>query len=84
MSTKSKRETLADDLFVKMLETAGQTRGAATDPYWRFNYTLTRDQYSDLKKEGVDMIQKALKVNKSKAIGIFNWFYKEYGLRIKG
>jgi len=84
MKKKTKRESLVDDLFVRMLELAGKPPSAADDFYYRFNNTLTREQFSQFKKEGIFMIQKADKINKTKAISAFNWFWKQYGLRLKG
>ena len=81
---KSKRDSLPDDLFDKMLEIASLSKESTIDVYWRFNNTITREQYSSLKKEGVEMIQKALKINKRKAISTFNFFYKNFGVRLKG
>ena len=80
----NKRESLASDLFNRMLEIAKAPKDAVADQYWKFNYTLSREEFSSFKAEGVGMIQKALKVNKRKAISIFNYFYNNYGLRLKG
>lgn len=83
MKKKSKRETLADDLAEKMFSYTGKSVVMGHDPFYRFNNTLTREQYSIFRKEGIQMIQKALKINKTKAIGIFEWFWSNYGIRIK-
>ena len=82
--TKSKRESLSDDLAEKMMELAGKPVSMGHDYFYRFNNTLTREQFSQFKLEGVRMIQKALKINKRKAISVFNYFWKNYGLRLKG
>ena len=81
---KSKRETLGEDLFKEMVKIINKPPSVINDFYYRFNNTLTREEFNNFKVEGVSMIQKVLKINKKKAISAFNWFYKEYGLRIKG
>ena len=80
----SKRETIADDLLFKMMEVGKIEPSAMEDPYWKFNNPLTRAQYSKFKEEGVFLIQKALKINKRKAITAFNWWYRNFGVRLKG
>jgi len=82
--TKSKRESLSDDLAERMMTIAGVSVSMGHDYFYRFNNTLTREQFSQFKLEGVRMIQKALKINKRKAISVFNYFWKNYGLRLKG
>ena len=80
---KSKRESLSDDLAERMMTIGGISISMGHDPFYRFNNTLTREQFSQFKEEGIKMIQKALKINKRKAISVFNFFYKTYGLRLK-
>ena len=86
---KSKRENIAEDGFAeellkRMLQYNSLSMEETLNPLYRFNNTLTREQYSQFKEEGIEMIQKALKINKRKAISAFNWFYNNFGLRIKG
>lgn len=50
---------------------------------WRFKWTITREQHEEFKQYSLALIQKIFKINKSKAIGVFEWFYKYFGLRIK-
>lgn len=83
MNKKSKRESIADDLAEKMMTSAGKSVTMGHDPFYRFNNTMTREQFNTFKQEGVGMIMKALKINKRKAISAFNYFYKVYGIRIK-
>jgi len=80
---KSKRESIADDLAEKMFSSIGKPITMGHDPFYRFNNTITREQFNIFKEEGIFMIQKALKINKRKAISAFNYFYKLYGIRIK-
>ena len=82
--TNSKRENIAENLLKKMLQYNSLSMEETLNPLYRFNNTLTREQYSQFKEEGIEMIQKALKINKRKAISAFNWFYNNFGLRIKG
>lgn len=51
---------------------------------WRFTNTLTRIQQEEFKKYAIKLIQKTFKCNKTKAVNNFDWFYHQFGLRLKG
>jgi hypothetical protein len=53
------------------------------DDNWRFNYTLTYNEYFNFRMESKKVIQKVFKCNSRKTESIFDQFYEMFGLRIK-
>ena len=53
------------------------------DDYWYFNFTMTRNQHQQFRSYAIPLLKKVFKINKRKAESIFNWFYRNFGLRIK-
>lgn len=79
-----KRENLAMHLIETELKYANKKLlDIADDDKWRFNFTMTAKEHQEFKKYSIALIQKVLRINKSKAIDTFQWFYMNYGLRIK-
>lgn len=83
--TQIKRETIGEHLFDHQLEMMGRIRTEIFDnDRWRFQYTLTRNQYTDFRDYAIKLIMKTFKCNKNKAIGIFEWYWEIFGVRLKG
>lgn len=81
---KVTRENIEDSIFSYMLETMGKTSLELVDAYnWRFEFTMTREQYIEFKKHCVELIMKTLRVSKNKALVAFERFWQQYGVRIK-
>jgi hypothetical protein len=81
---KITRETLATHLFSQQLEIAGKTiQDVVNDDRWKFNITITREQFLIFNKYSIKTIQRVLRIPKSKAEDVFNSFYKDFGVRIK-
>ncbi len=53
------------------------------DDNWYFNWTITRQQQKEFKKYAVPLLKKTFKFNNRKAYANFEWFYVQFGLRIK-
>jgi hypothetical protein len=53
------------------------------DDKWYFNWTMTPEQYSNFEKYAIRTLKKVFKFNTNKAKETFNWFYNQFGLRIK-
>ena len=79
------RMTIGEHLFEYELNIIGKTKiDVIDDDRFFFNNTLTREQYGKFKEYAIPLLQKIFKCRKSKAEGIFQWFYTTFGLRIKG
>jgi hypothetical protein len=44
---------------------------------------MTPEQYTDFEKYAIRTLKKVFKFNTNKAKETFNWFYNQFGLRIK-
>lgn len=75
---------LLDIIIQKQLDVVGKTiEDVIKDDNFRFNTTITREQYKSFRRDVLFLIQKNLKINRTKASNSFKWFYDNYGLRIK-
>lgn len=78
------RQTIATHLLEYQLNIVGHKLAEIVDiDNYRFKWTITREQHEEFKQYSLALIQKIFKINKSKAIGVFEFFYKYFGLRIK-
>lgn len=53
------------------------------DDKWYFNWTITREEHAMFKRYAIRTLKKVFKFNTTKANETFNWFYEQFGLRIK-
>lgn len=53
------------------------------DDKWYFNWTITREEHAMFKRYAIRTLKKVFKFNTTKATETFNWFYEQFGLRIK-
>lgn len=75
---------LLEQIFENQLSIVGKTsKDILDEENYRFNWTITRKEFEKFKYESIFLIQKKLKINKRKAAESFNWFNRNYGLRIK-
>lgn len=82
---KITRSNIGDHLFDKQLEMVGKTRvDIIDDDRWRFNITMTRDQYWEFRAYAIKLLMKTFRVTKPKATKNFEWFIEMFGLRLKG
>jgi len=82
---KVTRDNIEDHLFNRMLEVIGKTKVQLIDTYkYRFDFTMTREQYIDYQKYCIKLIMKILRVSKTKATVAFERFWIDYGIRLKG
>jgi len=78
------RKNIGDHLFDYQLELVDKKRVDTLDvENWRFTWTLTRNQYDIYRDYTIKFCKKTFRCNRQKAVGMFEWFYKEFGLRIK-
>lgn len=84
MEKKVNRETIGRHLLEHQLGIIGKDLMVLIDDDdWRFNNTLTYNEYFKFKMESKKVIQKVFKCNSNKTESIFNQFYEMFGLRIK-
>ena len=84
MEKKIRRENIADHLFINQLEIMGKTKLEVLDTdRWKFLFTITRIQYTDFRDYAISLIMKIFRCNKNKAIGIFNWYWEQFGVKIR-
>jgi hypothetical protein len=84
-TTNVNRENITKHLVEKELEMVGKTMLDTLDVEdWWFEFTMTRAQYEEFVSYSIKLIKKIFKVNTTKAHDIFKWYYKAFGLRIKG
>lgn len=80
-----KREKLGDYLFDYLLQMIGKTRmEVLDDDRWKFNFTMTREQYMKYHKYAVSLIMETLRCTKPKALRAFEWYWTVFGVRIRG
>lgn len=78
------RENIGNHLLEYELSLVGKTKILILDnDMWRFDWVLTMGQYNEFKTYAVPLLKKTFKCNSTKANGIFDWFYQQFGLRIK-
>lgn len=78
-----KRENLADHLAEEMLALAGKTRqDAEADKQWRWNFSITQEQYIKYRAASIKTIKRVLRCNTDKAEHNFEWFYIRFGVRV--
>lgn len=79
------REKIGYELFDFQLELIGKTRvDVLNEEKWRTKWSLTRNQYDILRDHSIRECKKVFKCRREKAVSIFEWFYKEFGiLKIK-
>ena len=84
LATKVTRENISSYLFNYELSLIGKSKmDVLDDDQWRFNLTLSSEQYEQLKKHGIGLIRKIFKCKKQAAIDVFDFYYNTFGLRIK-
>ena len=82
---KVRREDIGKHLFDYQLQMIGKTRiEVLDDDKWYFHFTMTRGQYIEFRKYAVSLMMKTFRCNKNKAIGIFEWYWTQFGVRLKG
>lgn len=85
MEGKVNRENITRHLIEKELEMVGKTMmDTLDDDLWYFNITMTQQQYWEFKKYTIKLIKKIFKCNTQRAADTFEWFYRAFGLRVKG
>jgi hypothetical protein len=66
------------------LKMVGKTlMDAFNDDKWQFKFTITRNQYIQYYSYAIPLLKKTFRIRKDKAEGIFEWYWKIFGLRIK-
>ena len=81
---KIKRETVGEHLFDKQLEIIGATRlTIIDDDLWRSHYPIKREEYSAFRDYAIKLMMKTFRCNKNKAIANFNWYWEQFGVKIK-
>lgn len=78
------RDNAGMHLFDYMLELMNKTRvDVVSNDKWRREWSLTRNQYDIFRDYSIKTLKKTFKFRKAKAEATFEWFYKEFGLKIK-
>ena len=78
------RTNIIDHLIKKELEISGHTLAEAVlDSNWTFNFTLTMEQHAQFKKYCIPLLKKIFKFRRERAEYTFEFFYLNWGLRIK-
>lgn len=81
---KINRLNIGDHLLDHLLSLIGKTmKDAQENTNWFNEWTVTQNQYDEFRKYAVALLKKTLKCNKSKAEYTFEWFYTQFGLKIK-
>ena len=82
--TKVTRETIQSHLLSYQLHLVKKTQlDIMSDDKWRFNWTITWEQYNQFRGYAIPLLKKIFRYNKTKAENTFDWFYQNFGLRIK-
>jgi hypothetical protein len=50
---------------------------------WRYDVTMTTEQFIEFRKYAIALLQKIFKFRREKALNTFDWFWRNFGLRIK-
>jgi hypothetical protein len=78
------RENITDHLVEYQLAMIGKTlEEAKSFEGWYSKWSMTEEQYSDLKAYALPLIKKVFKCNSGRARSTFEWFNLSFGLRIK-
>ena len=76
------RYNLEHYLFEKQLSIIGKTiKDALENPNWRNEWGIPTEDLENFKKESVPLIKKTLKINRTKAEGVLDWFLITYKLK---
>ena len=82
---KPRRANIMQHLMEYQFKMVGKTMvDTLSDDRWKFNWTLTREQYKEFEKYAIPVLKKVFRFNRSKAQKTFDWFYEHFGLRLKG
>jgi len=82
--TKITRQNIGFHFFDFLLVLIEKTRVDVIDEEdWRKHWSISRKNYDILRDHCIKEAKKTFKCNRTKAESIFEWFYKEFGLRIK-
>jgi hypothetical protein len=78
------RKNIISHLLEFQLALAGKKITDMMDAHnWRFEFTITNDQLGQFRNYSVPLLKKIFRFNKIKAEETFEWFWKNFGLRIK-
>ncbi len=81
---KVNRENIGSHFFDVLLELIGKTRVNVIDTEdWRKSWSISRNNYDILRDSCIKEAKKTFKCNRTKAETIFEWFWKQFGLKIK-
>lgn len=81
---KIKRDNIGEHLFDYQLKMIGKTRiDVLDDDKWYFHFTMTREQYVKFRKYAISLMMKTFRKSKSNCICIFEWYWEQFGVRIK-
>jgi len=82
--SKINRTNITEHLVRYQIEMIGRTwEEAQNDDMWFFNWTMTQEQADQFKSYSIPLIKKIFKCNKGRAEQTFNWFLREFGLKVK-
>lgn len=82
--TKINRTNISNHLLEYQLNMIGkQMIDMLDDEEWYLNWTLSSLQKEEFKVYAIPLLKKVFKFNKTKAENVFNWFYEQFGLKIK-
>lgn len=85
METTVNRLNIFKFLLTDELRMVGKTlTELVEDNNWRFNNTLTRNEFVAFRSDAIKLIQKTFKCNRTKSLNTFKWYWDNFGLRIKG
>lgn len=81
---KITRQNISSHLFDYQLSLVKKTTSQIIDDdKWRFNWTITNKEYRKFRGYAIPLLRKTYKCNKKKAEENFDWFFQQFGLRIK-
>lgn len=81
---KIERENIGRHLFDYQLNMVDKTRLETMEvENWRFQWTLTKKQYREFRGYAIPLMKKVFKCNRLRATENFDWFFQQFGLRIK-
>ena len=79
---KINRENLSEHIIDYQLSMIDKSiYEALTNPKWREQWSITQEQYDDLKRYAVPLFKKVFKCNKTKAQENFEWLQTNFGLK---
>ena len=81
---KINRKNIVSHLLDYELHLAGKKLVDTIDiPDWRFEFSITNDQYEGFRNYTIPLLKKVFKFNRQKAEATFEWFWKHFGIEIK-